>query len=97
MLDVEKVAVFIEDVNNPGQYMTARAIGLSDTYKVPADFRDMIRQKSAEKGVVRADELDFSDIDILETNGNGNGKPGNSSGRSFIILCRAWCAARWSR
>jgi len=75
VLDVEKVAVFIEDVNNPGQYMTARAIGLSDTYKVPADFRDMIRQKSAEKGVVRADELDFSDIDILETNGNGNGKP----------------------
>jgi PAS domain S-box-containing protein len=71
VLDVEKVAVFIEDENNPGQYMTARAIGLSDTYKVPPDFRDMIRQKSAEKGVVRADELDFSDIDILETNGNG--------------------------
>jgi PAS domain S-box-containing protein len=75
VLDVEKVAVFIEDVNNPGQYMTARAIGLSDAYKVPADFRDMIRQKSAEKGVVRADELDFSDIDIFETNANGNGKP----------------------
>lgn len=71
VLDVEKVAVFIEDEANPGQYTTARAIGLSDTYKVPAEFRDMIRQKSAEKGVVRADELDFSDIDILETNGNG--------------------------
>jgi PAS domain S-box-containing protein len=75
VLDVEKVAVFIEDETNPGHYATARAIGLSDTYKVPPDFRDMIRQKSAEKGVVRADELDFSDIDILETNGNGHGKP----------------------
>jgi PAS domain S-box-containing protein len=73
VLGVEKVAVFIEDADSPGQYVTARAIGLSDTYKVPPDFRDMIRQKSAEKGVVRADELDFSDIDILESNGNGNG------------------------
>lgn len=76
VLGVEKVAVFIEDTNNKGQYITARAIGLSDEYKVPADFRDMIRQKSAEKGVVRADELDFSDTDILETNGNGQGHKG---------------------
>jgi PAS domain S-box-containing protein len=71
VLGVEKVAVFIEDGNNTGRYKTAKSIGLSETYKVPPDFRDMIRTKSAEKGVVRADELDFSDLDITENNGKG--------------------------
>jgi two-component system, NtrC family, sensor kinase len=73
VLGVEKVAVFIEDETNSGQYKTAKSIGLSEAYKVPVDFRDMIRQKSADKGVVRADELDFADIDIAESaNGNGS-------------------------
>lgn len=67
VLGVEKVAVFIEDEKRPGQYKTAKTIGLSETYKVPPDFRDMIRTKSAEKGVVRADELDFADIDITDS------------------------------
>lgn len=69
VLGVEKVAIFIED--GSGQYSTARALGLSDAYRVPADFRDMVRAKSAERGVVRADELDFSDIDIFESDGTG--------------------------
>jgi len=82
VLDVEKVAVFIEDETNPGQYKTAKSIGLSEAYKVPVDFRDMIRQKSADKGVVRADELDFTDIDIAESaEGNGNG-----TGLSKVIV-----------
>lgn len=74
VLGVEKVAVFIEDLNGSGEYQIAKSIGLSEAYKIPADFRQMIREKSAEKGVVRADELDFADIDITENhNGNGNG------------------------
>jgi PAS domain S-box-containing protein len=68
VLDVEKIAVFIEDENLNGQYKLAKSIGLSD-YKVPNDFRQMIRQKSAQKGVVRADELEFSELEI--TNGHG--------------------------
>ena len=58
VLDVEKVAVFIEDEKAPGNYRIARAVNL-EKYTVPADFRQMIRAKSAQKGIVRADELDL--------------------------------------
>jgi PAS domain S-box-containing protein len=71
VLDVEKVAVFIEDRGLNGNYRIAKSIGLSETFHVPADFKQMIRQKSAEKGIVRADEFDLYDADRAETNGNG--------------------------
>jgi PAS domain S-box-containing protein len=72
VLDVEKVAVFIEDNRAPGGFRNARALGLSDEFRIPNDFRQMIRQKSADKGVVRADELDVTDTDqaLIETNGH---------------------------
>ena len=70
VLGVEKVAVFIESAG--GQYKIAKSSGLSEEFRVPADFRQMIRTKSAEKGVVRADEMELQD-DTLSTNGNGNG------------------------
>lgn len=59
VLDVEKVAVFVEDEENPTEFRIAKSVGLSDAYRIPNDFRQMIRQKSAKKGIVRADELDF--------------------------------------
>ena len=68
VLDVEKVAVFIENENSSEYYHIAKSIGLND-YKIPNDFRTMIRQKSAEKGIVRADELDL--LESETTNGNG--------------------------
>ncbi|MEO6654650.1 MAG: ATP-binding protein [Pyrinomonadaceae bacterium] len=73
VLDVQKVAVFIEDETAPEHYRLAKSVGLSETYKMPADFRTMIRQKSAAKGVVRADEFDASEIEITHSDGNGNG------------------------
>ena len=72
VLDVEKVAVFIDDENSVGHYKLAKSIGLSG-YKVPNDFRQMIRQKSAEKGIVRADELALLELETTTDNGNGNG------------------------
>lgn len=63
VLDVERAAVFIDDLNAPGQFRIARASGLSDQFIVPSDFRQMIRQKSAEKGVVRADEFELGDTE----------------------------------
>ena len=76
VLDVQKVAVFIEDEDSAVHYRLAKSVGLGTTYKIPADFRTMIRQKSAGKGVVRADELDIPDFEATATdeNGNGNGK-----------------------
>ena len=71
VLDVEKVAVFIEDESAPSHYRLAKSVGLGEKYKIPADFRTMIRQKSAGKGVVRADEIEVPDIEQT-TNGNGN-------------------------
>lgn len=61
VLDVEKVAIFIEDESQPEQFRNAKSSGLSEEFKIPTDFRRMIRQKSAETGVVRADEFELSD------------------------------------
>ncbi len=90
VLDVEKVAVFIEDEKSPEFYRIAKSAGLSASYQIPNDFRNMIRQKSAGKGVVRADELALFEIENTETpkqieehhNGNGNG---NGTSKNFII------------
>ena len=75
VLDVQKVAVFVEDEVAAEHYRLAKSVGLSEEYEIPADFRTMIRQKSAARGVVRADELDVPDIEINQsaTNGNANG------------------------
>ncbi|MBX7054266.1 MAG: PAS domain S-box protein [Pyrinomonadaceae bacterium] len=72
VLDVQKVAVFLEDETAETHYRLAKAVGLSEEYRIPADFRTMIRKKSAGKGIVRADELDPQDIDLESTNGNGH-------------------------
>ncbi len=73
VLDVQKVAVFIEDDQSAVHYRLAKSVGLDGMYAIPADFRNMIREKSAGKGVVRADELDIPDIDITSASENGNG------------------------
>jgi PAS domain S-box-containing protein len=65
VLDVEKVAIFIEDENSVESYRLAKSIGINADYKIPSDFRQMIRQKSAESGIVRADELEFFDEEIV--------------------------------
>ncbi len=70
VLDVEKVAVFIEDENLSEHYKIAKSIGVSETYKMPNDFRRMIRQKSAEKGIVRADELELLEEDSADEDTN---------------------------
>ncbi len=67
VLDVEKVAVFIEDEKNIGRYKIAKSIELSG-YRVPKDFRRMIREKSSQNGIVRADELDL--LETETTNGS---------------------------
>jgi two-component system, NtrC family, sensor kinase len=65
VLGVERVAIFVEDTRGGGNYAVARAAGLSGEVIVPPDFREMIRTRSAEDGVVRADGLDLPP----ETNG----------------------------
>ena len=77
VLDVEKVAVFIENDNLSEGYEIAKSVGISETYKIPNDFRLMIRKKSAEKGIVRADELELLEAEDHETHDekeNGSGK-----------------------
>lgn len=82
VLDVEKVAVFIESEKSLEHYKIAKSVGLSDDYEIPKDFRNMIRQKSAQTGVVRADEFAIFEMENTEAetdnneliNGNGKGK-----------------------
>jgi two-component system NtrC family sensor kinase len=59
VLGVERIAIFIEDERSAAGYRVARAAGLSSAMIVPPDFREMIRTRSAETGVVRADDLDL--------------------------------------
>jgi len=72
VLDVEKVAVFIEDERAPSGFRTARSEGLSEEFKIPTDFRQMIRTKSAENGFVRADEFEIGDAEPPSAEMNGN-------------------------
>jgi PAS domain S-box-containing protein len=60
VLNVERIAIFVEDQNVPSGYRVARCAGLSTEIIVPPDFREMIRVRSAEAGVVRADDLDLA-------------------------------------
>ncbi len=71
VLGVEKVAVFIEGTS--GNYKLAKSSGLSEEFRIPPDFRDTIRAKSAVTGVVRADEIELLDNEAPLTNGNGHG------------------------
>ena len=59
VLNVGRIAIFIEDKNGSAGYRVARAAGLSAEMVVPPDFREMIRVRSAETGVVRTDDLDL--------------------------------------
>ncbi len=73
VMDVEKVAVFIEDTREPSRFLLGRSIGLSEEFHIPQDFRAMIREKSALTGVVRADQIESLDAENNGHNGNGNG------------------------
>jgi two-component system NtrC family sensor kinase len=58
VMNVGRIAIFIEDKQAPSGYSIARSIGLSNETIVPPDFREMIRVNSAEYGIVRVDDLD---------------------------------------
>ncbi len=60
VMDVERIAIFIEDQTARSGYRVARSVGLESEIIVPPDFREMIRVRSAEMGVVRADDLDVA-------------------------------------
>lgn len=91
VLDVQKLAVFLEDETAPAHYRVAKSVGLYSAYKIPADFRTMIRQKSAGKGVVRADELDtVADAELDESSkGNKNGKTPVRQELHYFVPCVA--------
>jgi hypothetical protein len=59
VLGVARVAIFIEDARAASGYRVARSVGLSSEILVPQDFREMIRVRSAEAGIVRADDIDL--------------------------------------
>jgi PAS domain S-box-containing protein len=60
VMNVGRVAIFVEDRHARNGYAVARSVGLDAPAFVPTDFREMIRVRSAETGVVRADDLDLA-------------------------------------
>jgi len=87
VLDVQKVAVFVEDESSDSHYKVAKSAGLSEAYRIPADFRQMIREKSAEKGIVRADEFDLQESENSGSNGNGRGKAPVRQELHYFVPC----------
>ena len=81
VLDVQKLAVFVEDTPDHTRYRIAKSVGLDAKYRIPHDFKQLIRQKSAEKGIVRADEFDLLEPEPIITSGNGNG---NGAGKIIV-------------
>ncbi|HJT65990.1 MAG TPA: ATP-binding protein [Pyrinomonadaceae bacterium] len=67
VMNVGRVAIFVEDKHAPHGYVVARSIGLDTPIMVPPDFREMIRVRSAESGVVRADDLDLASESVIST------------------------------
>ncbi len=65
VMNVERVAIFIESRDAKSGYIVARAVGLPAPIVVPPDFRGMIRVRSAESGVVRADDLDLNSDSVM--------------------------------
>ena len=59
VMNVERVAIFVESRGAPSGYVVARSAGL-ELIAIPPDFREMIRVRSAENGVVRADDFDLN-------------------------------------
>lgn len=72
VLDVQKVAVFVEDEKAVEHFRIAKSVGFTEDYKIPTDFRTMIRQKSTLNGVVRADEFDRQDLEAIHTSPSAN-------------------------
>ena len=68
VMNVERIAIFVESRSALTGYVVARSEGLPTPISVPMDFREMIRVRSAETGVVRADDLDLD----YESNGSGS-------------------------
>lgn len=89
VLDVEKVAVFVEDKNSRSRFRLAKAVGLTDEFHIPPDFRHLIRQKSVDTGVVRADQFDIPEADAAEhnVNGNGNGRVPVRQELHYFVPC----------
>lgn len=58
VMNVGRVAIFIEDKQAESGYSIVRAEGLDNEVIVPPDFREMIRVRSADMGIVRVDDLD---------------------------------------
>lgn len=88
VLDVQKVAVFVEDEKKLEHYRIAKSVGFTEEYKIPSDFRTMIRQKSTVNGVVRADEFDRQDIEVQNsTNGNSAGKKPVRQELHYFVPC----------
>lgn len=72
VLNVERIAIFIEDRQQPPSdesakpFRVARTVGLSREIIVPPDFQAMIEKRAGSKGIVRADELELA-VETPET------------------------------
>jgi two-component system NtrC family sensor kinase len=58
VMNVGRIAIFVEDKHAESGYSVVRTADLENEVIVPPDFREMIRVKSAETGIVRVDDLE---------------------------------------
>jgi len=89
VLNVEKVAVFIENESDTEHYHVAKSAGLASGFTVPRDFRHMMRTLAAQKSIIRADDFDLGDFDPadIEESRNGNGNGFNPQELHYYVPC----------
>src|SRR5262249_37760976 len=56
VLSVERLAIFIEDADEPSGFRVARAEGVDPRVELPRDILSILRERSGATGVVQADE-----------------------------------------
>ncbi|HEX5085218.1 MAG TPA: GAF domain-containing protein, partial [Blastocatellia bacterium] len=64
VLSVERLAIFIEDPNEPSGFRVARAEGVAPGITPPQDILSIIRERSGATGVVQMDEPELAPDDF---------------------------------
>jgi two-component system, NtrC family, sensor kinase len=98
VLSVERLAIFIEDADEPSGFRVARSEGVTREIALPGDFLSILRERSGATGVVQADEpwqagdeFEFDDPADHPLNGlvNGLGDPLSVAPFSYYTPCAA--------
>jgi hypothetical protein len=86
VLSVERLAIFVEDSDEPSGFRVARAEGVDQEIALPNDFLAVLREHSVGSGIVRTDNLE-QPADEIEPDETASQSPGRLF--SYYVPCAA--------